>query len=995
MISALIKRPIAVFTIIGTLVISGFACLPFLPVSLLPMISIPRIIVDVDYPGMGALEIENQVVRYLREEFRQIHQLDRVESKSGDGKGYIYLDFKYGTDLSRLIFQVNEMVDRFMPFLPAEVARPNIVKTSLADIPVFKVNFFFRDKKENEHHLQLSQYVKSNLKKRLEVLPGVAFVDINGVEEAEAFVIPNLDRMRALGLEEKDIENLIEENNIDFGNILVLSGNYQYHLKLGSNLRSVNDLENLAFNQNGTIFRLKEIADIKLGKKQRGGKYFWNGEKAIELTIRKHADAQLYYLKKEVARVLDDVISKNPSLAYSISADSADLLNISIENLKTSLFYGVLFAIIISILVFKNWKLSLGIVLPVLMSIPVSLFFIFCLKMTLNVISLGGLILGAGMMIDNSIILIDNIQNHENLGAKLFDACLLGTNEVIIPLLSSILTTCSVFLPLVLVKGIAGVLFYDQAISVSIALGVSFVICCTFIPTFYFILGGTPKNKTLPAKGNRPMSFLFSCQGKTMKWQTLGLVAFLFSIYPLLNLIQLDTFPKLTRTSAIIDINWKTYCSDEDQIQHLSKFLKNQSGWIGDYSIQLGEPQFMIKSNFEYLNHCKVDVSIKSDFQKFALGVKEYFHTNHPGADVSITFQKNPLDEVAFNQKPPVLLKFFSNNRDTLPDLKLIQPLIDCLNREKVKLIIPELIPEYHVEILSEKSLQYGVAPSKIIEALSNAFKNKEISAINYLQEKMSIVFLKRELTMGNALNAVKVKNLSGINLPVSHFIRLKSSSQYRFINGDEEGISLNILVSEFNQELINEVKKIAQNIPDIKMVVDGQFVENQKLIKELTWILLLGCMLLYLILVLQFESFVQPLIVLTLIPIGICGAMAFLWFFDQSLNLISFTGLVVLSGIAVNDAILKVDTINRFSANYPLADAIELAGQKRLRPILMTSLTTILALIPILFSKGLGAELQQPLVFVLVGGLLASTFGSIFFLPVLYQIFTVKRSKQ
>lgn len=459
-----------------------------LPVSMLPDIDIPEITVQINYKNCSAGELENTVVKPIRNQLLQLNYLKDIKSETRDGYSVIKLKFDYKTNINYAFIEANEKIDVLMNSFPRDMQRPKIIKANASDLPVFNLSLIPNKKyweKEN-NLLQLSGLAESVIKRRIEQLSEVAMVDISGLESQEIGIIINDELLQNLNLKYSKLKNIIENNNISLSNLIIKSGQYQYNIKFSSVLKTKKDIENLYLKiDKNRIIQLKDIAKVVIRPQKRQGIYLFDNKEAVVISVIKQADAQMSQLRTKMNALLTEFNKDYPEIDFKISRDQTHLLKFSINNLKQSLFLGCFLAMIIVFFFMKDIKSPFLIIISLPASLIISMLFIYLFKVSINIISVSGLILSAGMMIDNSIIVIDNINQFKNKGFSIDKSCVLGTNEIIRPLISSVLTSCAVFVPLAFLSDISGALFLDQAIVIVISLSVSLLISIMVLPPLY------------------------------------------------------------------------------------------------------------------------------------------------------------------------------------------------------------------------------------------------------------------------------------------------------------------------------------------------------------------------------------------------------------------------------------------------------------------------------------------------------------------------------
>ncbi|MEM8524749.1 MAG: efflux RND transporter permease subunit [Bacteroidota bacterium] len=987
-LTLLLQRPIAILTSVVGLLVLGFVVVRSLPISSLPETAIPKISVQVNAPNVAAQALENTVVRPLRNQLLQVNQLKDIQSQTQDGSATIELDFEYGTNVDLTYIEVNEKIDQISNLLPRELERPQVLKASVTDIPVFYLSVV----PKRENNLELATFVRSVLKRRIEQLPQVAFVDVSGYAAAELGIYPNWRLMQSLNLQEENLKRILQSNNLNLGSVLIQDGQYQYNIRFLSEVRTKEDVENIYFRHEGQVLQLKDIAAVRLQKKAARGSYLFNGREAIVLAVRKQADAQLFALKKEFETLLTAFENDYPDLEFQVSNDQSELLAVSIDNLRTSLLYGACFAIVVMFLFFRSWKAPLLIAVAIPVSLMITLLLFYFFEISINIISLSGLILGVGLMIDNAIIVIENVQQYRQMGYERTAACAKGTNEVIRPLLSSALTTCSVFLPLIFLSGLAGTLFYDQAVSITIALFASLLVAYILLPTLFRLLLKKEKTEQQAQPSYITVSnFYTRSVDIVLRYRWIFLLVFIGLVgviyFPFQQLSQ-ETFPPLTRKALSLEIDWNESLALEENERRVRQVLKNLESNFDFSTTFVGEQQFLLENESGKGNQANILLFLDQIEDEFIPKIQTYFAQQFPYTQLKIEPLKNIFDQIFSSQTAPLIIHLQKNNTAELPNPSEVQTVVDFYQQQGIATNIPLLKEQYEIAILREKVLLYNLSYEAVFQKLQSLFDTYELGTLKTSSDYIPIAVATQSTALYERMTNAQIYNTKGQEFPLQQFVEVKKTQAYQQIYAGKTGVNIPLAIPVFQENLIKESKNYLRENTNLSASFSGQVFEDQQNVRELSVILGISLLLLYLILAAQFESLLQPFIVMLTVPIGLAGAVATLWFFNQSINLISIIGMIVMSGIVVNDAILKVDMMNRLRKKYDLITAIHGAGIRRLKPILMTSITTILALMPILFASGLGAELQRPLAYAVIGGLVVGTISSLYFIPLIYKTF-------
>ena len=1002
MVNFLIHRPIAVIMAFLAILFLGVVTVFKLPVSLMPDIDIPEITVQATYQGIPSREMENTVITPIRMQLMQVAHLESIESETRDGYGIIRMKFTHGTDINYAYIECNEKIDDAMNQLPRGFDRPRVVKASATDIPVFNLMITQKSEWENQQKMvELSEFVQSVILKRIEQLPEVAMVDITGTIEPELVITPDSDKMKSVGITDQDILNALESNNTNIGNLMVRDGYYQYQIKFANYLKDSKDVGNLYIGKNDRLMQLKDLAKVEVRPQERRG-IFMNREKTgLCLAIIKQSDARMEDLKKEIDKMVTTYRVDYPHLNFEIEKDQTTILTYSMSNLGQSLWFGGLLAMLVMFLFLKDFRSPILIAFSVPVSLVVCLLMFYLFGLSMNIISLSGLVLAVGMMIDNSIIVIDNINQYLDRGETINKACVHGTNEVIRPLISSGLTTCAVFVPLVFLSGISGALFYDEALSVTIGLTASFLVSITLIPTlFRLFFIRRPKavvNNFLGKinKVNYERAYEKSFK-HVFKYRGIYLVAsFLMVIasYPLYKIVGTSQLPEIEQTEIIAVLDWNEPIHVEENARRVERLMTSVKDSLTQYSSLVGEQQFILNRNADRTaseSEIYIKMANSDSINQVISHIRDFLSSNFPIATVSFHPPENIFEAIFSEDIPELLTRISSMKGQEQPALQELWSFADSLasgsnlNFEQVP-VHDQIVIEVDPELL----LLYKISFNSVTDQLEKAFNQKHIGVLKTYQRFIPILLADQRRPVSEIVQNTFVRNSEGIDYPLSGLVKVGREQQYKTIRASRNGEYVALVAKSTDMsvsQIIEKIKNGIRNSNVLQAEFDGTWFRQKVLMKELSVVLLISVLLLFFILAAQFESFLQPLIVLVELPIDIASALFMLWIFGETLNLMSAIGIIVMSGIIINDSILKIDTINRTRAEgFTVLEAIHIAGMRRLKPIIMTSLTTVLGFLPFLFFKGLGTDLQKPLALTIMGGMTIGSLVSIYIVPIIY----------
>jgi len=1003
MVKFLITRPVAVIMTFLALIMLGIVASVRLPVSLMPDIDIPEITVAVSRSDVSARELENTVVSILRRNLLQVPGLDNIESESRNGSALIRLSFKYGNDINLAFMEVNEKIDGAMNYLPRDLERPRIIKASATDIPVFLLNITLTDKQAGEEKfIELSEFAETVIKKRIEQLPEVAMADITGQIQREIYISPDEKKMRSLGITDDDITRAVQLNNINIGSILVKDGKYLYNLEFSSYLKELDDVRDIYIKKGGRLLQLKDIADVGIRQERPRGLYYSNGNRAVSLAIIKESTAKMASLEAKMSEMIDIFRQDYPQMDFELSQDQTRLLDYSISNLRQSLLAGGILAFFLMFFFLKDAKSPMIIGFSIPATLVISLLFFYIVGLSINIISLAGLILGIGMMIDNSIVIIENITQWIDRGMSLVNACVKGTNEVITPLISSVLVTCAVFIPLIFLSGIAGALFYDQAIAIVIGQGVSLMVGITLLPTIYYLLYKSGKEgvmtkfvkkislKRLEDRYEGGMNFFFRYR-KTM------LASFLFIVLIMVFLfitMEKEKFPAVKQDELVISIDWNENIDVNENLKRISEMIAYSDEMILQTNSFIGEQQFLFNRDYDQ-SYTQATVYVKAhDYDlKDIIERNSYDFNgkNYPEASINIAPQQNIFEKIFATDESPLIVEVSLMKEKEVPPVEKMTGIIGRLREQwpGAGISPPPLEDKILLRLDPDKLLLYDIDPTVVYNTLKTSLNKNNIGELRASYEMLPIVLSDREKQVSDIVSSEFVLNKSNQSIPVNEIVSVQRVYDYKTIKGGlySEYVPVNMNITTNTPARVTaDIRALVTSDPALDVRFSGGLITGQRLFKELAIVLIVALLLLYFILAAQFESLTQPLIVLLEIPIDIAGALLLVKLWGGTINIITMIGLIVMSGVIINDSILKVDTINNLRREgMPLLKAIYTGGSRRLKPIIMVAMASLVSTAPILVSSGMGVELQRPMALALIGGMSLGTVVSLFFIPLAY----------
>lgn len=1102
MVEFLIKRPIAVtMTFIAILVLGIFAA-TFIPVSLMPDIDIPEITVQLSVANTPARELENTVVQPVRRQLMQVTHLDDITSETRNETAVIRLKFDYGTDIDFAFIEVNEKIDRAMNYLPREIPRPRVIKANATDIPVFYLNLSVkedgkseteredakaqrnnqvteredakaqRSDQETEHEgartqgndreterkdartqrgdlfpvsqkfVELSRFASNVIRRRIEQLPEVAMVDMSGLVSPELLILPDTRKLQALGISQEKLESLISNSNIRLGNLLIRDGQYQYNVRFSSTLQNKQDIENIWFKIGDRLLQLKDLARVTEHPQKQKGKVLQNGQDAVTIAVIKQSDARMAGLKEKLGGLVARFEKDYPGIDFHITRNQTQLLDYSISNLRQNLVQGAVLAFLVMFFFLKDFRapLLIGITIPT--ALIITMLFFYLLGISINIISLAGIILGVGMMTDNSIVVIDNITQHRERAKRetgdwkpetekgkpengernreelrtqtitetdtevgtlaLIKACVNGTNEVFSPLLSSMFTTCAVYIPLIFISGITGAMFYDQALAVTVSQLASLGVAVTLIPVYYRILYRSEETNRVNRFLEKISSvnyekaymkgFKFVMRHQALSWTLTG--ALLLGAVALFMVMEKTKLPPITKDEILLQVDWNERIHIDENKKRTLQLMAGLDSLLLENTCLIGEQQFIMdKGSSATSSEALIYLKTKraADLQPAIDRASAYLRENYPESVFSFSEAGNIFNMIFSDTEKPLVARLravddFGPNRIGFLE-KTLGKLRGTFPGQNI-----ESLPLYEYTVLHTdpaKLLLYDVSFSTVYNKLKSAFNENQLLLLTDNQDFVPVILGDQTKTIGQIVSGLFVPNAKNELIPVRNLVTESKGHELKTILAGKEGeyypVGLEIEAAKAGETMARVRKSLSED-RSYEVSFTGSILSNRELVKELSLIFAISLALLFFILASQFESLVLPLIVLLEIPIDVFGALLVLKLGGEGINLMSMIGMVVMTGIIINDSILKVDTMNQLvKEGYPVIRAITEAGHRRLKPILMTSLTSVLALVPLLFTSDLGSELQKPLALAVIGGMTLGTVVSLFLVPLAY----------
>ena len=990
-----------------TLTFSGVHLIQKIPVSLLPDIDIPRVLIHVSYPNMPAEVMEQNIVNNIRKSLSNVNKLKEIETRSSNHTGTLQLTFEQGIQMDLVIIDLNERMDKISSSLPPDMDRPIITRINTSDIPIVRIQVI---PKSGEEAREISDLADKVLRRRLEQLDGVSIVDINGLQRSVISIKPNEAALSALNLNKMAVASAIRNANQELGILTAKNGHYRYFVKMENAIESLEGIKKTSLILKGGLsVKLENLAEIAIEPSPISGYHLCNNRSGLVITIQKQPNSQMNKLMPLVRKLVNQFKTDYPQVDFSLTQDQSFLLDAGTDNLKQDLIYGGILTVLLLLAFMGDWRLALmmSINIPISLVITFSLFSI--LGISFNIISLSGLALGVGMMIDNSIVVIDSIVRKRSEGESAMESSVNGTSEVVVPVLSQVLTTVAVYLPLILLSGLAGALVYDQAIGLTLCLFVSLLVAFILTPVLFKIFLHQQKKRIkddtrLYRVIEKRYSIMISYILEHKRFFFLSTIVLMPIGFIIMAYLPIQALPEIEKKESLLRLDWNEPIDAAENKRRIEALFNNIPKNYLSYEADIGIKQFLLlqeNSSIQeadiYYNCITEDTKIKTD-----LSVRNWIGQNYPSAKLKIIDAPNAFTQLFESAGPYLEARFkpISVNDQATSWSNLLTKLKENIN-------IPYtygdgFVKETGISILPDnfKMNLYKISKGDLEASMKQLFGVYEVSQIKRYGQVTPIRLSSDKSSLSDKL-MTKVTGNAGISIPLNELVTLVTEEREKFITSDRSGTYRAIHFPKFSGRIGKLEKKLQIIAAKNGFIVDftGRYYQDRAQLNKLVLIFIIVIGLLYLILAIQYENLVLPIVVMLTIPLGLTGGMILLWLSLGSIDMMAGIGFIVILGLIVDDPILKVETMNRLWKKHAIDTAtdkenamknmIHEAGRICLKPLLMVSLTTSIALLPILFIPGLGNSLQKPLAIVIIGGLTIGTFFTTWFIPLAYWYVT------
>ncbi len=1045
---------IVMFTV--AIILFGTVSLSRLKVNLLPDLSYPTITIRTGLTGAAPLEVENLLTKPIEESVGVIKNVRKVRSVSRSGQSDVTLEFLWGTDMDIAGVDVREKLDIIE--LPLEADRPLLLRFDPSSEPIQRLAFVDSAEapvldtvEERSRRLrQLRRFAEDNLKNDLEGVEGTAAVKVSGGFEDEIQILVDEEKIAQLGISIESVAGRIRAENVNLSGGRLEEGSQRFLVRTINEFETVDEIADaIIATPDGRPVYLRDIANVTRGFKEREAITRIGGRESVELAIYKEGDANTVQVADRITQRIDVLGERLPADSELISIyDQSTFISSAIAQVRSAALAGGLLAVLVLYAFLRDARatFTIGIAIPI--SVIGTFVLMYASDITLNIMSLGGIALAIGLLVDNSIVVLENIVRKKEAGEDILNAARKGTSEVATAVTAATLTTVAVFFPMVFVSGIAGQLFRDQALTVTYALLFSLLVALTLIPMLSALQAGprfaaVPDTKP-PGRFTRMMAAivrlfrwillgigtLMSWILRPLVWLFQGFYAGLARVYPGLLLWSLrhrwlvvfaaalalagsisliprlgsELIPQLAQGEFSVKIRLPSGAPLDETDRALQRVQATTS------ALENLDMSFSVAGTGNRLDASPVDAGENTG----ELNVRLAPGSTRQDEDLAMASMREALGQmpgVAYEFSRPALFSFSTPLEIEITGYEL-GPLADVSTQivrrldesprfADIKTTVEDGNPEIQIVFDQERAARLGLVVRDVADVVVDKVRGQVATRYTWRDKKIDVLVRSVDTRKSSV---AEIEDLI-INPNSTRPIPLKAVADIQITTGpaeirrhDQERvavISANLNYGDLTTA-VTEVGSILRStaLPSgISVLITGQSEEMSDSFRSMMFTLAMAVFLVYLVMASQFESLLHPFVILFTIPLALVGAVLALFFTGTTINVVVFIGLIMLAGIVVNNAIVLVDLINQLRAEGAnRSDAIIEAGRARLRPILMTTLTTTLGLLPMALGFGEGAEVRAPMAITVIGGLLVSTFLTLLVIPVVYSLIDRKQ---
>ena len=1010
-ISLIVKRPITILMIIISILILGLISLSRLSIDSMPNMQMPYISIRTTYRNAGPEEIEKSITKIVEGAIATVNNIKNITSYSRENSSDVMVEFNWGVNLREASEDIREALERIYDLLPDNADKPNIRKFATDDTSLMEVAIYGLEDKAT-----LYTIAENQIAPKIKQAKGVAQAETRGGLKRQIKIDVNLNRLKAYNININQISEALSRDNNNLVGGQANHGFYKYTIRTMGEIESIDDIKNIAVdlktNTYGTkvIVKIRDLAEVCEGYDNEVNIVKINGEESVSIAVNKESGANTVEVAKNVKRKLEEY-NFPEGVNYEIMFNNADGINDAIKGVLSTAWQGGLFAIIILMIYMWNIRSVSVIAISIPLSIIITFTLMYFMNITLNVISLSGLVLGIGMMVDNSIVVLENIFYYRNEGYGKYSSAINGAYKVSLAISASTFTTIAVFMPFLYIEGMTSQMFRDLCITVAISMIASLLVALTIVPMFGARLVSAKKSKIFSKfeiitnkyihsniSGIYNKILMFSIKNKKI----ILIPSIIFSIIILalgLKFIGKEGFPRTDEGQFMIMATMPIGTKSEQTASFVSLMEKDIKEIIKN---DLKRFQSRIRTGSES-SSANIRVELKSKKNRKIKNINEYIEIIRDKLRVyPCTINIWSLDSMRGDRNRGEFLRIELLTDDLIKAKELGNRVVNAISNisgiQYVWLEEDESNRELQIFVNRDIAAKMGLKVNDIAKIINTSFAGYKATTITPENSDWTDIDVNVQLENSDKVTIEDIKKISvpvkEVLIPLSsiadivksygpRIIERKDRKRVTTVYANIDGKPLNEVMAEIKDKMNNQIFIPA----GISINYAGDFEDMNEAFNQLILALILALVLVYSIMASQFESFIAPLIIALAVPFGLAGSLIALFISKTTLSAYSAIGCVVLVGIVVNNGIVLIDYMNQLmrEKNINGDEAALESGNRRLRPILMTTLTTILGILPMALGSQSGNEMYKPLSIALLGGLSISTIFTLIIVPTIY----------
>ena len=1033
-----VNKPVTVLLTFIALIGLGIYCTTQLPVDMYPNMKLPYMLVYTEYKNAGPEEVEQSLTRILENGLSGATGLKKMQSQSSSGLSLIFMEFNFNTNLDAAVAEIRDKIDLVRSYLPKGASSPTTIRADPSLMPIMALAL-----QGNRTPEELRRYAKDIVQPRLEQIDGVASAEIVGGREKSINVDIPRNRLEAYGLSISSVAQMIGSQNVQSSGGTITSGDINYTIKTSGKYTSVEDLKNTVISYKASAapgsarprvatVRLRDVADVYEGYKDENTLAYLNGTPCVILNIQKQSGKNSVNAAHAVRKAVKAIKAELPSDVDIIeSSNDTDIIEQTIAEVVKSVIQGALLAVIVLFIFLRSIKSTVIIGLAIPVSVVITLFLMYFMNISINMISMAGLLLGIGMLVDNSIVVLENIYAYRQKDAKPRVAAVLGSQEMILSISASTFTSVCIFLPMLMFKGqlgIMGQIFSDLAMTIIFSLLCSLVVAIVLVPVlsskYLRIDKLTDRGEGVRFEINRRFTHFFSliddAYARGVKFvlyhrklcifslialfvlsvAAVKFIGFIFMPEPASNTVSVKfELPKGTRLEVTDDTlrGFQTTAAQELKgVKHSATTVGGTDIFSSTSGTNTGTVTFTLYPTEEREKGWDNEKSAKAKLRK-------YFN-KIPGVKVSFAQNQNGMSTGGIS---------INVRCDDLNKLRTIGAQLEDLLKEQAQDVVTEVssdledgLPQVELVFDRERMYELGVNVYTVGSEVTALINGTTASRYTDNGDDIDVIvrLSKKDKTKLADLDLLSIVNASGERIPLSNFAHYKETTSPVTILRENQARVIHITAKPIMGLSLDKVqdkiqKLINENIPkdeNVRIGFSGDYEDMMEAARNFGLIIMMASILVFIVMASQFESFMDPFIVLFTIPLSFIGVITIYAISASRLSVVTVMGLLVLVGTIVNNGIVLVDYTNLLrKRGLALEEACIEAAKNRLRPILMSTLTTVISLMPMAFFPGEGSATMQPISLTVFGGMTFGSLMTLFVMPTVYYIVNSRRQRK